>query len=113
MMLPKTNDADTMDEFRPITLSNFKFKIITKIIIDRLVSFMPTLVSLEQRGFIQGRCIKDYICLASEAINHLDNKAFGGNLTLKVDIAKHFDTISWEFLLQVLRNFCFNKIFCK
>lgn len=112
MLLPKTNDADTMDKLRPITLANFKFKIITKIIVGRLFTFMPTLVSLEQRGFIQGRCIKDYICLASEAINHLDNKVFSGNLALKVDIEKHFDTISLEFLLHVLRKFGFNKIFC-
>lgn len=63
-------------------------------------------------GFIHGRDIKDCICTASEAANLLHNKAFGGNLALKIDITKAFDTLEWPFLLQVLRNFGFNTFFC-
>jgi hypothetical protein len=63
---------------------------------------MPTIISKKQRGFIQGRNIEDCICLASEAINLLNKKAFGGNVALKIDISKAFDTLDWSFLLKVL-----------
>jgi len=112
VLIPKTLEADTVGEYMPITLSNFKFKIITKVLAERLARIMPNLVSNHQRGFIQGRRIKDCICITSEAINILHNSAFGGNLALKIDIAKAFDTIEWKFLLRVLKAFNFNEKFC-
>lgn len=112
VLIPKTTNADTMDQFRPIAMANFKFKIISKIIADRLAQIMPIIISEEQRGFIQGRNIKDCVCLASEAINLMDKRAYGGNLALKVNISKAFDTLEWSFLLKVLRKFGFSEKFC-
>ena len=86
-LIPKTPNADTISQFRPIAMANFKFKIISKIIADRLAQLMPILISKEQRGFIHGRNTKDCILIASEAINLIDIKSFGGNIALKVDIA--------------------------
>jgi len=73
---------------------------------------MKTIISSEQRGFIQGRNTRDCICVTSEAINHLHQKAFAGNLAFKVDISKAFDTLDWKFLLKVLHKFGFNNRFC-
>ena len=112
VLIPKTSSADTMDQFRPIAMENFKFKIISKIIADRLAQVMPNIISEEQRGFIKGRNIKDCVCLASEAVNLMDHKTYGGNLALKVDIRKGFDTLEWSFLLRVLKKFGFNETFC-
>jgi hypothetical protein len=42
----------------------------------------------------------------------LDKKSFGGNLALKIDVSKAFDTINWDFLLKVLKCFGFNDVFC-
>jgi hypothetical protein len=93
ILVPKTQNADSIDQFRPIAMANFKFKIISKVLADRLAKIMPTLISKEQRGFIQGRNIKDCICLTSEAINLLHKKSFGGNVAIKIDIYKAFDTL--------------------
>ncbi|MCH97378.1 RNA-directed DNA polymerase (Reverse transcriptase), partial [Trifolium medium] len=112
VLIPKTNDADTMGQFRPIAMANFKFKIISKILADRLAVILPDIISKEQRGFIKGRQIKDCVCLTSEAINMLHHKSFGGNLAIKIDIAKAFDTLDWQFLIKVLQAFGFNNIFC-
>ncbi|MCH93266.1 RNA-directed DNA polymerase (Reverse transcriptase), partial [Trifolium medium] len=112
VLIPKTDNADTVAEYRPIAIANFKFKIISKILDDRLATIMPAITSVQQRGFIKGRCIKDCICLTSEAINVLHKRSFGGNLALKVDIAKAFDTLNWSFLLKVLHSFGFNSTFC-
>jgi hypothetical protein len=111
-LLPKTPDASSIDHYRPIAMANFKFKIISKIIAERLASIMPMLISDEQKGFIHGRNIKDCLCIASEAANLLHNKTFGGNLALKIDITKAFDTLEWSFLLKVLNSFGFNEVFC-
>jgi hypothetical protein len=111
-LLPKTPNALSIDQYRPIAMANFKFKIISKIIADRLATIMPSIVSVEQKGFIHDRNIKDCLCTASEAINLLQNKSFGGNLALKIDITKAFDTLDWNFLIKVLTAFGFNEKFC-
>jgi hypothetical protein len=111
-LIPKTPNAISIDQYRPIAMTNFKFKIISKILADRLAQIMPSIISKEQMGFIHGRDIKDCICTASEAANLLHNKAFGGNLALKIDITKAFDTMEWSFILQVLKQFGFNVTFC-
>jgi len=113
IFIPKTGSADTVDQYRPIALANFKFKVISKVLADRLSKIMPQIISNEQRGFIQGRNIKDCICLASEVANILHKKAFGGNLALKIEISKAFDTLNWNLLLTILICFSFNEQFCK
>jgi len=90
ILIPKTPNTDNIDQYRLIALANFKFKIISKVLADRLSQIIPSLISKEQRGFIKGRNIKDCIALTSEAINVLDKKCFGGNLALKIDVSKAF-----------------------
>jgi hypothetical protein len=111
-LLPKVQNATSIDQFRPIAMANFKFKVISKIIADRLASVLPSIISEEQMGFIHGRNIKDCLCIASEAANLLHNKSYGGNLALKIDISKAFDTLEWSFLLKVFHCFGFNDVFC-
>jgi len=112
ILIPKHPYADSVDQYMPIAMANFKFKVISKIIADRLASILPSIISNNQKGFIRGRNIKDCLCLASKAINLLDKKAYGGNLALKIDITKAFDTLDWGFLLKVLSCFGFYQIFC-
>ncbi|GAU46322.1 hypothetical protein TSUD_401930 [Trifolium subterraneum] len=112
-LLPKTPDASSIYHYRPIAMANFKSKVISKIIADRLASILPSIVSEEQKGFIHDRNIKDCLCIASQATNLLQNKSYGGNLALKIDITKAFGTLDWSFLLKVLNFFGFNEVFCK
>ncbi|XP_019459974.1 PREDICTED: uncharacterized protein LOC109359738 [Lupinus angustifolius] len=111
VLIPKHFGACTIEEFRPIAFANFQFKIISKVIADRLASITSRIISPNQRGFIKDRSIFDCICLASEAINLLDHKVFGGNLAIKLDIKKAFDTMDWNFLLNTLHAFGFNAKF--
>ncbi|CAL0324041.1 unnamed protein product [Lupinus luteus] len=110
-LIPKFPAADRIEDFRPIALANFQFKIITKVIADRLAIIAPKIISTQQRGFIKGRQIHDCICIASEAVNLLDHKTFGGNLALKLDVRRVFDTIDWKFLLSTLQAFGFSDSF--
>lgn len=94
ILIPKCKEADNVNQFKPIALANLKFKIITKVIVARLASILPTLISLEQCGFRNGNKIRDSFCLAFEAMNPLNQKCSWGNVALKIDISKAFDYLS-------------------
>jgi len=111
VLIPKVTGAQVMGDFRPIALANFQFKIVTKILADKLSIITLRIISPEQRGFIHDRNISECIILASEAINMIDKRQFGGNVLLKVDIKKAFDTLDWKFLIAVLRKFGFSSLF--
>ncbi|XP_019451876.1 PREDICTED: uncharacterized protein LOC109353976 [Lupinus angustifolius] len=82
-----------------------------QVLADRLATIAPRIISKHQRGFIKDRHIHDCICIASEAINLLDHKTLGGNLALKLDVKKAFDTIDWKFLRDTLKAFGFANSF--
>ncbi|XP_062005969.1 uncharacterized protein LOC133723163 [Rosa rugosa] len=111
ILIPKKQEADRIADFRPIALANFVFKIITKIIATRLSPIVARIVSPNQSAFITGRSVADPIILTSECINLLDIKCKSGNIALKLDISKAFDTLDWDFLLRVLKAFGFSAVF--
>jgi hypothetical protein len=56
-LIPKENEARTPDHYRPIALCNVVYKIISKVIANRLKPLLPTLISQEQAGFVEGKKI--------------------------------------------------------
>ncbi|VFQ66033.1 unnamed protein product [Cuscuta campestris] len=111
VLIPKKDSPTTFSDFRPISLTNFSSKIITRILASRLTTLLPCIISLEQGGFVPGKDINDHILLARELIHLIDRKTEGGNLALKLDITKAFDTISWDYISQCLNRFGFNQKF--
>jgi hypothetical protein len=79
-LIPKENEARTPDRYRPIALCNVVYKIISKVIANRLKPLLPTLISQEQVGFVEGRQILDNIIQAHEIIHTLKSKRKGGML---------------------------------
>jgi len=109
-LIPKIQGAEFIKDYKPI-VANFKFKIISMILADRLTLVAVRIISPNQYGFVHGRQIQDCIGIASEAINMLSKKVRGGNMAYKVDIHKAFDTLSWKILLLVLTRFGFHPSF--
>ena len=62
-LIPKEAGADSPDKFRPIALCNVIYKIISKVIANRLKPLLPSLIILEQYGFPEGRQILDGVIL--------------------------------------------------
>ena len=110
-LIPKSSNAMKVEDYRPIVLGNFVYKIMAKILASRLGVVLAAVISPNQFGFIPGRQIHDCIAIASEGINSLDNLAKVKNMAIKVDIRKAFDTLSWAFLLQILRSWGFGDQF--
>ncbi|EOY06956.1 Uncharacterized protein TCM_021518 [Theobroma cacao] len=81
---------------------------VTKLLANRLSKILPSIISENQSGFINGRLISDNILLAQELVGKLDTKARGGNVALKLDMAKAYDRLNWDFLYLMLKQFGFN-----
>ncbi|XP_026458497.1 uncharacterized protein LOC113358992 [Papaver somniferum] len=105
-------DHATISPEESIGLSNFFFKIFTKILATRLGTVLGNLVSEEHVAFIKGRNIHENISLASEMVNELQIKRKDGNVGLKLDITQAFDTVSWKFIMEVFRRYGFSEGWC-
>jgi len=73
-LIPKIQGVNSIKDYRPIIVANFKFKIISKILADRLALVATRIIFPNQYGFVQDRQIHDCIGIASEAINMLSQK---------------------------------------
>ncbi|KAI0516632.1 hypothetical protein KFK09_009309 [Dendrobium nobile] len=98
-LIPKFPHASNISDFRPISLCNVFYKIIAKILANRIKDIMPLIIHKNQAGFVQGRVSIDNIILAYEILSCF-NSAYQAKLfCAKLDIKKTFDTISRYFLL--------------
>jgi hypothetical protein len=101
ILLPKNPAAVHPREFRPISLINFFTKLVMKIFASRLSPRMDELVSPCQNAFVKRRSIHDnFIYVQCQAKLFRQSKTPA--IMLKLDVEKAFDTVSWEFLLEVL-----------
>lgn len=94
-----------MTEFRPISLCNVSYKIISKIICSRLKKFFPKLVSETQSAFVAARhLISDNILLAQEAFHALRTNPMCKSkyVAVKTDMSKAYDRVEWNFLEALL-----------
>ncbi|XP_026452153.1 uncharacterized protein LOC113352557 [Papaver somniferum] len=70
------------------------------------------LISEEQVAFMKGRNIHENIALASELINEINTERNHGNVGLKLDISQAFETVSWDFIDEVFRQYVFSDSWC-
>ncbi|XP_069150536.1 uncharacterized protein [Solanum lycopersicum] len=111
ILLPKIDHPSKLKDFRPISLSNFTNKIISKIISTRLTPILPFLVSENQSGFVKGRSISENIMLAQEVIHGIKLPKEGKNVVIKLDMIKAYDRVSWTYTCLVLRKMGFGEVF--
>jgi len=110
-LIPKKEDASHVRDFRPISLVHSFDKLIAKILANRLAGRLDQLVYPNQSAFIKGRFIQHNFMLVQQTARHLHQQK-QARLLLKLDITKAFDSVSWPFLLEVLRNLGFGQIWC-
>ena len=102
ILLPKINEAERIQQYRPICLLNVSFKIFTKVATLRLNTVADHVVRPSQTAFMQGRNILDGVVTLHEMVHELHRKKLNG-VILKLDFEKAYDKVKWSFLQQTLR----------
>lgn len=108
VFIPKIKKPTHTSHFRPISLCNVLFKLVTKVIANRLKLVLPDIVLENQSAFVPHRLITDNALVAFECFHHMKtNRSKTGTMALKLDISKAYDRIDWHFLERTLTNFGF------
>ena len=101
-----------LKNWRPITLLNTDYKILTKALANRLQQTLPLLIHTDQTACIPGRTINDNLRLIQDAI-HYANKTLTPLAIISVDQLKAFDRVSHDYLFKILRKFGFGPYFLR
>ena len=111
-LIPKNLGACNFNHFRSISLCNFYYKIISKILVLRLRPILSKLIDPSQVAFIPERWIVENVMLAQVMVhtfNHLKRKK--GSVGFKLNFKKAYDSLEWDFILTILRSIDFDPKF--
>lgn len=94
VLIPKVDDPGTFKDFCPISLYNVLYKIVTKILVNRLQPFLNDMVSPLQSSFIPGRGTVDNAIVLQEVVHYMKkSKKKKGDMVLKLDLEEAYDRV--------------------
>lgn len=108
VLVPKTDQLVGLKYFSSISLCNVTYKIITKVLVNRMKPILSKLIHPLQASFVPGQQATDNIIIVQEMIDSIrKSKARHRSLMLKLDLEKAYNKVNWEFLIQTLHIFKF------
>ncbi|KAM1750468.1 hypothetical protein ACFX11_008712 [Malus domestica] len=110
-LIPKVPNPENTSQYRPISLCCNSYKILSKILANRLNTILPNIISCRQNAFVPHRQIQDNLLVAHEVFHYLKLKSSGGRheLGLKLDMNKAYERVEWDFLEETMRMMSFNE----
>ena len=109
-LIPKVKSSEKISEFRPISLCNVIYKLVSKVLANRLQEVLPGIILENQSAFQAGRLITDNILMAYETLHYMKHQpGKGGFMALKLDMSKAYDRIEWSFLKQIMLRMGFHE----
>ena len=109
---PNIKNPQSMTDLRPISLCNVLFRILSKVMANRLKCCLSNLISINQSTFVEGRLLTDNALVAFEVNHYIRRKTQGkyGCASLKIDVSKAYDRLEWQFVENMLNTFGFHHI---
>ena len=112
ILLPKSNDAKQIQQYRHICLLNASFKIFIKVAMSRIAKVAQKIIRPSQSAFLPGRNIIEGAIVLHKTLHELHMKKQDG-IIFKIDFEKVYDKVKWDFLQQTLRMKGFSIVWCK
>uniref|UniRef100_A0A803QFT1 Reverse transcriptase domain-containing protein n=1 Tax=Cannabis sativa TaxID=3483 RepID=A0A803QFT1_CANSA len=110
VLVPKKKNPKSMLDLRPISLCNVLYKIVSKVLANRLKKVLYCVISENQSAFIPGRLITDNIMVSFEIMHYMKRKSSGKNgvMAMKLDMSKAYDRVEWGYLQAILQRMGFD-----
>ncbi|GKV12840.1 hypothetical protein SLEP1_g23934 [Rubroshorea leprosula] len=107
VLVPKVDNPQKIEEYRPISLIGVIYKILAKILANRLKKVLDELIGEQQMAFISGRQLMDGVVIANELVDEA-KKRKKSTFMFKIDFEKAYDKVSWSFLdyMMLRMGFC-------
>ncbi|MGL6064844.1 MAG: RNA-directed DNA polymerase, partial [Fusobacteriaceae bacterium] len=112
LIYKKRGDKNDLKNYRPITMLNTDFKMLSKILANRLKKILPNIIETNQAYAIKGRDITDTVSSIRDVVSYMLEERKSGYI-INVDLEKAFDRVEHEFLFAILEKFEFGKNFIK
>ena len=98
-------------EFRPISLCNVMYRLISKILANRLKRVLDAVIDELQSTFVPGRLITDKVLVAFETMHCIDQRKKGKKalMAIKLDMSKTYDKVEWVYLETMMRKMGFHE----
>ena len=106
VLVPKGSTVEDLKDLRPISLVGSLYKILAKVLANRIKRVMGSIISHSQNAFVAGRQILDAALIANEVVDSVLRRKEKGILC-KLDIEKAYDYIRWDFIMQTLERMGF------
>ena len=111
-LVPKRKNPNSMSHFRPISLCNVVFKIISKVLSNKMKKIMGTIISDCQSAFVPERVITDNILISFEILHYMKTKRRRNtsHMAIKLDMSKIYNKVEWDYLKALMLQLGFHPL---
>lgn len=110
-LVPKHTSASLITDYRPIACLNTIYEVVSRILVRKLKPLLPGIIVLNQTAFVKDRLLVENTSLAGQLVHGYHKSNGQRRITIKVDIVKAFDTLSWDFLFSCLHGLNLPQIY--